>query len=57
MTQEALAEKVGISIDFQSLIERGRNSPSFDNLEHFGRAFGLPISELFIFTEDSDEGK
>jgi transcriptional regulator with XRE-family HTH domain len=57
LTQEILAERVGISIDFLSLIERGRNSPSFDNLEQFGRAFGLPVSDLFIFSGGSDEGK
>ena len=57
LTQEGLAEKVGISIDFLSLIERGRNSPSFDNLEQFGRAFGLPVSDLFIFSEVLNEGE
>jgi transcriptional regulator with XRE-family HTH domain len=57
LTQEVLAEKIGISIDFLSLIERGRNSPSFDNLEQFGQAFGLPVAALFSFAEDSDESK
>jgi transcriptional regulator with XRE-family HTH domain len=57
LTQETLAEKIGISIDFLSLIERGRSSPSFDNLEQFGQAFGLPVAALFSFAEDSDESK
>jgi transcriptional regulator with XRE-family HTH domain len=57
MTQEALAERIGISIDFLSLVERGRNSPSFDILEQFGRAFDLPVSDLFKFAEVEDEGK
>lgn len=32
LTQEKLAEKAVISVDFLSLIERGRNAPSFDSL-------------------------
>ena len=57
LTQEALAEQVGISVDFLSLIERGRNSPSFENLELFGRALKLPLSQLFTFPGGSDEGE
>ena len=57
LTQEALAEQVGISVDFLSLIERGRNSPSFESLEQFGRALKLPLSQLFTFPGGSDEGE
>jgi len=30
MTQEQFAETLDISVDFLSLIERGRNAPSFE---------------------------
>ncbi|HEV2988636.1 MAG TPA: helix-turn-helix transcriptional regulator [Candidatus Angelobacter sp.] len=52
LTQEQLAEKSDISVDFLSLIERGRNSPSFDNLDSLASALQLPASDLFIFEED-----
>ena len=46
-TQEKLAEEVGISVDFLSLIERGINAPSFDNLEKLANSLGVSIRELF----------
>ena len=49
LTQEALAERANISVDFLSLIERGRNSPSFENIESIASALGLPVVELFTF--------
>lgn len=51
LTQERLAEKAKISVDFLSLIERGRNAPSFENIENLARALGLPIAELFRVEE------
>jgi hypothetical protein len=37
--REAVPEEefVGISVDFLSLIERGRNAPSFETIEHMVR--------------------
>jgi len=52
LTQERLAEKAKISVDFLSLIERGRNSPSFENIENLARALGVPAVELFTFEEN-----
>lgn len=49
ITQEVLADKAGISVDFLSLIERGRNAPSFENLEKLAEAFGVPVKDLFDF--------
>jgi transcriptional regulator with XRE-family HTH domain len=48
-TQEELAEHAGISVDFLSLIERGRNSPSFENLEALADALGTSVASLFTF--------
>lgn len=52
-SQEEFAELLGISVDFLSLIERGINAPSFENLEAFSRQLGLSVAELFKF--DGDE--
>lgn len=49
LSQERFAELLGISVDFLSLIERGRNSPSFDTLELIADRLGLPAKELFEF--------
>jgi transcriptional regulator with XRE-family HTH domain len=51
LTQEQLAERAEISVDFLSLIERGRNSPSFENLEALAEALGLGVASLFTFTQ------
>ena len=49
MTQERFAELLGISVDFLSLIERGRNAPSFESLEQIATRLRLPIADLFTF--------
>ena len=53
MSQEDFAELLGISVDFLSLIERGINAPSFENLEAFSAQLHVPISELFSFEDDT----
>jgi transcriptional regulator with XRE-family HTH domain len=57
LTQEQLAERAGISVDFLSLIERGKNSPSFDNLEDLADALGVTVAELFSFKETALEAE
>ena len=49
MSQEQFAELLDISVDFLSLIERGVNAPSFENLDVFSTQLGVPLSELFTF--------
>jgi transcriptional regulator with XRE-family HTH domain len=49
LSQEQFAELLGISVDFLSLIERGINAPSFENLEVFSTQLGLAVFELFAF--------
>jgi DNA-binding XRE family transcriptional regulator len=48
-TQERFAEMVGMSVDFLSLIERGRNAPSFKKLESIARGLRRPVAFLFDF--------
>ena len=49
MSQEQLAERAGISVDFVSLVERGINAPSFETLEAICNALQVEVSEMFIF--------
>jgi len=48
-SQEDFAEMVGMSVDFLSLIERGRNAPSFEKLERMAAALRVPVAYLFAF--------
>ena len=49
MTQEQFAETLCISVDFLSLIERGKNAPSFETLEMMSKRLRLPVADLFSF--------
>jgi transcriptional regulator with XRE-family HTH domain len=53
MTQEQFAEVLGISVDFLSLIERGRNAPSFETLDRIARKLKLTVADLFTFTDEA----
>jgi transcriptional regulator with XRE-family HTH domain len=52
LTQEQLAERVGLSVEFISNIERGINSPSFKTLENLERVLGISVSEMFNFNKE-----
>jgi transcriptional regulator with XRE-family HTH domain len=49
MSQERFAEMLDISVDFLSLIERGRNAPSFETLDKMAKRLRLTIAQLFTF--------
>jgi len=51
LTQEQLAEAVGCSVEFVSLVERGVNAPSVANLGKFARILRVEVRELFTFEE------
>ena len=51
LTQEQLAEAVGCSVEFISLVERGVNAPSVARLEKFASALAVEVSELFKFSK------
>jgi transcriptional regulator with XRE-family HTH domain len=51
-TQEQLAESVGCSVEFISLVERGVNAPSVARLEKFSQVLGVEVKELFEFEEE-----
>ena len=56
MTQEELAEHVGVSIESISNMERGIHGPSFDNLEKIISVLQIPAKNLFEFDEWSSVG-
>jgi len=49
LTQEQLAERIGVSVEFVSNMERGINAPSFETLEKLADSLKLRVSELFEF--------
>ena len=51
LTQEELAEKVEVSVDFIGLIERGLRGPSFDTLYKLSKTLAVDLSEFFKFEE------
>ena len=51
LTQEQLAEAVGISIEFLSNLERGVNAPSFETLEKLATILEVPVQAFFEFPE------
>lgn len=52
MSQERFAETIGISVDFLSLIERGRNAPSFETLDRIAKRLKVDVAELFTFNAE-----
>jgi transcriptional regulator with XRE-family HTH domain len=46
LSQEALAEKAGLSTVFISRIERGIESPSLDSLVKIAKAFRVRVRDL-----------
>ena len=57
LTQEQLAERAGISVDFLSLIERGKSAPSFENLDDLASALEVSVVELFSFEGGQSEAE
>ncbi|MBQ8460098.1 helix-turn-helix transcriptional regulator [bacterium] len=51
MTQDQLAEIVGIDTKNISKIENGRNYPTAENLNAIANALEVDVYELFVFNE------
>lgn len=47
ITQENLAEKIGVSRVYIGYLEQGRNVPSLEILEKIAKALKIKLSELF----------
>lgn len=50
LTQEQLAERIGVSIESISNIERGLHGPTFSNLEKIAAEIKVDEKSLFEFT-------
>lgn len=56
LSQEALAEKLGISRQAVSKWERAEASPDTDNLIALARLYHISLDELLMIHEDAEEG-
>src|SRR5689334_21484674 len=52
MSQQDLAETVGVSQSLISDVEASRKSVSLDLLERYSRALGIKMSQLLFFAEE-----
>ena len=57
LTQEQLAEIIGIDVVSLSKIETGRNYPASENLEKIARALDVLPYELFVFKKEEKDNK
>jgi transcriptional regulator with XRE-family HTH domain len=46
LSQKALADKVGISVSYVSMLERGQRSPPLETIEKMARALGVTPAAL-----------
>lgn len=46
LSQDALAERAGLSVSYVSMLERGQRSPPLDTLEKLAAALGVPNTKL-----------
>jgi putative transcriptional regulator len=54
MTQEKLAEMVGVTRQTIIAIEGGKYSPSLELAFRIALAFGVPLEEVFSYTSDEE---
>jgi len=52
LTQEELALHVGVRRETIVFLEKGKYNPSLKLAYDIAKVFGLPIEEVFIFTEN-----
>lgn len=56
LTQAELAERVGVSTSYVSLLERGhRDDPSISSLEKLAKGLDIPITLLLFLAADDAE--
>jgi len=52
LTQEQLAERVDLSVNYIGYIERGKQAPYLKTLERIAEAIGVEVYELFLFKKE-----
>lgn len=53
MTQQGLADKVGVTRQTIIAIEKGQYSPSLELAFRIARVFNVPLEEVFSFDEEN----
>jgi transcriptional regulator with XRE-family HTH domain len=46
LSQKALADRIGISVSYVSMLERGQRSPPLETIEKLAKALGVPPGTL-----------
>ena len=46
LSQKALADRIGISVSYVSMLERGQRSPPLETIEKLAKALGVPPGSL-----------
>ena len=54
MTQQELAEKIGVTRQTVIAIEQDKYSPSLDVAFRMARVFGVPLEEVFQYETDAE---
>ena len=57
ISQEELADILGVSRQTISSLENGRYNPSILLAFKIARYFGMPIEDIFIYEEEDDDGR
>ncbi|GAA1808809.1 helix-turn-helix transcriptional regulator [Planosporangium flavigriseum] len=57
MTQAELADRIGVTRQTVIAIEQGRYSPSLEMAFRIARVFGVPLNDVFQYTEDEGEAR
>ncbi|MBT3199182.1 MAG: helix-turn-helix transcriptional regulator [Phycisphaerales bacterium] len=52
-TQQELAEKTDVTVNYISLLENGHRGIGIDKLDRFAEVFGIPSSFLVMLSEES----
>ena len=52
MTQQALADRIGVTRQTVNAIEGGKYSPSLEVAFRIARVFGVPLEEVFEYVEE-----
>lgn len=55
MTQQQLADKVGVTRQTIVSLEKGNYSPSLELAFRIAKAFNLPLEEVFFYGEDTKQ--
>jgi putative transcriptional regulator len=57
MTQQYLAEKVGVTRQTIAAIEKAKYSPSLELAIMIARTLGKPLDEVFMVQDDDDQSE